>query len=43
MTEYKDKNNKIHKLIQRISSKCDGIAYTEEEIIDALYKIFTSK
>ena len=44
MTEYKDIKNNVYKLIQRTSRRSDGeVSYTEEELVEALYKIFADK
>ena len=44
MTEYKDIKNNTYRLIQRKKeTDSNETAYTEEEIIEALYKIFASK
>ena len=44
MTEYKDIKNNVYKLIQRKTEQGDGeTVYTEEELVEALYKILAGK
>ena len=40
MTEYKDIKNNTFKILQRTASEGGAKIYTEEEILEALYKIF---
>ena len=42
MTEYKDIKNNTYKLLQRINEADKEKVYTKEEILEALYKIFTA-
>ena len=40
MTEYKDIKNNTYKILQRKASESGAKIYTEEEILEELYKIF---
>jgi len=43
MIEYKDLKNKTYLVTQRVLSEEERKIYTEEEILTALFKIFSSK
>ena len=43
MSEYKDIKNNTHRVTQRTTAEGEGKIYTEEEIVEALFKIFAGK
>ena len=43
MSEYKDIKNNTHRVTQRMAGEGEGKIYTEEEIVEALFKIFSGK
>ena len=43
MSEYNDIKNNTHAVIQRVLGEDERKVYTEEEILEELFKIFSGK